>query len=247
VHAGAAEPATVAPFVQHSFVAQLSAPAPAPLSEPNQTPTPIPAILDGARYVGILFNTYILYDHGEELVMVDQHAAHERIRYEKLRRRALSDGKPHSQALLIPEAVRFEDTRRTELEARLSWLERIGFEVEIFGEGTLLFRGVPAEWGTDSLKMRLKNLTERLLETELPEQTTANPFFFDEEIFERLASEACHSAIRAGDRILEPEAEQLTRDLFLCEHPWNCPHGRPTVVRVPRGKLEEWFQRRANV
>ncbi|MEK7691221.1 MAG: DNA mismatch repair protein MutL, partial [Bdellovibrionota bacterium] len=66
----------------------------------------------------------------------------------------------------------------------------------------------------------------------------------DSALFERLASEACHSAVRAGDRLSSFEAQALCRDLFLTENPWNCPHGRPTVVRLPSARFEEWFQRR---
>ena len=63
-------------------------------------------------------------------------------------------------------------------------------------------------------------------------------------LFEKLASEACHSAIRAGDHVDAFQAREIVAQLFSCRHAWNCPHGRPTVVRIPRGKLEEWFQRR---
>jgi len=216
--------------------------------------------LSGSRFAGILFNTYIMYDAGSELVMVDQHAAHERIRFEALRDRALrganvstfatiqGNAGPAPQALLVPEAVQFDPEARATLESRLSWLAALGFEAELFGENTVLFRSTPTEWGMSDLRTRLKNLVERTLAIE----SSAAPLdsknlFIDESLFEKLASEACHSAIRAGDRLRDEHVESLVKQLFACEHPWNCPHGRPTVARVPRGKLEEWFQRRANV
>jgi DNA mismatch repair protein MutL len=211
------------------------------------TAGPAPAVsagLEPQRYVGSLFNTYLAYDLGSELVLVDQHAAHERIRYERLKKRVLGGGAagtPVSQELLIPEAVRFAEDARNELEARLPWLEKLGFGVEIFGEGSALFRAIPADWGTDDLKIRLKNLLERALE--LP--SSGKALLLDEALFERLASEACHSSVRGGDRLEREQALSLVERLFATEHPWNCPHGRPTVVRIPRGKLEEWFQRRA--
>jgi DNA mismatch repair protein MutL len=98
---------------------------------------------------------------------------------------------------------------------------------------------VPPEWGTDELRPRLKNLVDRLREMETPTH-----LHLDEALFEKLASEACHSAVRAGDRLDPQIAAALVDQLFGCEHPWNCPHGRPTVVRVPRARFEEWFQRR---
>jgi DNA mismatch repair protein MutL len=212
------------------------------------------------RFMGTAFNTYLFYDVGHELVLIDQHAAHERIRYEKLRKRALAiansthaSSGPNApagastaglQALLIPEAVRFAAEERPQVEARLDWLTGLGFDAEIFGEDTLLFRAIPGEWGSHDLRTRLKNLTERLIAAEAENDRSLQSIFMDETLFEKLASEACHSAIRAGDRLERVEALELIEQLFNCEHPWNCPHGRPTVARIPKGKIEEWFQRR---
>jgi DNA mismatch repair protein MutL len=194
--------------------------------------------------VAILFHTYLVYEQGEELVLIDQHAAHERIRYEKVKTRLKkpenNSSSRSSQALLIPETVKFKEAELASVQTRLPLLERLGFEVEIFGEDTLLFRSTPTEWGHRNLKIRLKNLIEKLLEYQVQEEN----LWIDETLFESLASEACHSAVRAGDSLSLLEAQQLTHDLFLCEHPWNCPHGRPTIVRVPMRKLEEWFQRK---
>jgi DNA mismatch repair protein MutL len=217
-----------------------------------QTPLPlnteVPALssnpLGSGRLAGSLFNTYLFYELGEELALVDQHAAHERIRYEQLKKRALSgDSKStDTQQLLIPEAVRFAAEQRTCLETRLPWLAKLGFEAEIFGEDTALFRGIPAAWSLrGELRTRLKNLVERVIEQDDP---GAQELEMDEALFERLASEACHSAVRAGDRLETEEAASLIEQLFACEHPWNCPHGRPTVVKVPRARFEEWFLRR---
>ena len=209
----------------------------------------MPSPLEGARFVGLLFNTYIAHENAGELVLIDQHAADERIRYERLRRRLFSsDGKPAVQELLLPEAVSFAAEDAPRLTERLPWLDRLGFTAEIFGETSLLFRSLPVEWGTHSLRARLKGLVERVLAAEAPEGgaqfAAPEGAQFDETLFESLASEACHSSVRAGDRLEELEARELCQRLFECEHPWNCPHGRPTVVRIPRGRLEEWFQRR---
>lgn len=194
------------------------------------------------RFAGTLFQTYLLYDLGEELALVDQHAAHERIRFEKLKKRAITRAESgNSQALLIPEAVAFMPESRVQLESRLPILERLGFEAEIFGDDKLLFRGVPAEWGSFQLKTRLQNLTDRLLSLENVDTAT---LMIDERLFEKLASEACHSAVRAGDRLDPSKTQSIVDELFSCTHPWNCPHGRPTIARVPRARFEEWFQRR---
>lgn len=196
--------------------------------------------VEPSQFVGAIFNTYLLYDQGEELVLIDQHAAHERIRYERLRDSVFGAKTPSSQALLIPEAVRFDPESRTTLEARLGWLIGLGFEAEVFGADTLLFRAVPAAWGTEELRVRLKNLMERLLSLE----ADATRILLDETLFEKLASEACHSSVRAGDRLGRDEASSIVEQLFRTAHPWNCPHGRPTATRIPRARFEEWFRRR---
>lgn len=205
-------------------------------------PSPVPQGLDRTPST-ILFQTYLVYEDGSELVLIDQHAAHERIRYEKLKQRLRNntDAAPKtSQALLMPETIKLREGQTSLIPSLMPVLEKMGFEAELFGEETLLFRSIPTEWGQKNLKVRLKNLMEKLLEFSAPIEN----LLVDETLFESLASEACHSAVRAGDSLTLTEAHQLTRDLFLCEHPWNCPHGRPTVVRIPMRKLEEWFQRK---
>jgi DNA mismatch repair protein MutL len=197
--------------------------------------------LSQSTYLGTLFGTYFVFDDKAEMVLVDQHAAHERIRYEKLKKRVTGDVAATSQTLLQPESVKFPAEQRASVESRLSLLSDLGFEAELFGEDTLLIRSVPSEWGMSELGARIKSLTERLIALEV---APTRDLIWDETLFEKLASEACHSAIRAGDRVDTYQALEIVKQLFHCQHPWNCPHGRPTVVRIPRGKLEEWFQRR---
>lgn len=196
--------------------------------------------LSGARFAGFLFNTYLLYDLGQELALVDQHAAHERIRFEKLKNRMFGANAqaPQTQALLIPESVTFPAEFKSHVLDRLPLLSSLGFEVELFSEDTVLFRGIPPEWGNTQLRTRLKNLIERLISVE------GTSLGMDEALFEKLASEACHSAVRAGDHLEPLEAASIVEQLFKCEHPWNCPHGRPTLVKIPQARLEEWFIRR---
>jgi DNA mismatch repair protein MutL len=197
--------------------------------------------LQPGRFLGALFNTYLAYDLGSELVLIDQHAAHERVRYEALRSRVLGRAKPDSQELLLPETARFSPEDLTRVEERLALFEQLGFHVEVFGENTLLFRSVPADWGTHELRVRLQGLLARVLE--VPLEGSASSLLIDSALFERLASEACHSSFRAGDRLEREESLHLVSRLLKSEHPWNCPHGRPTFVRIPRAKFEEWFQR----
>jgi DNA mismatch repair protein MutL len=238
-------PTTYAPLPASGFLtaAEPATENPTASASASATETASGHSLDPNHFAGTLFNTYLLYDLGHELVLMDQHAAHERIRFEQLRKQRLSarDGKAiESQALLIPEAVHFAPESRHDLENRLGWLTEMGFEAELFGDSTVLFRALPPAWGKEDLRTRLKSLVERVL----TQETQGQALSLDEHLFESLASEACHSAVRAGDRLERAEADALARELFACEHPWNCPHGRPTIARVPRARFEEWFLRR---
>lgn len=208
-----------------------------PVVEQQQRPHPFPE-MQFARYTGVAFQTYILYDLGREMVIIDQHAAHERIRYETLKAR-LSDSSRalNAQILLVPEVVSIESQKMRIVSKNLETLNSRGFEAEAFGDEKILVRAVPAEWGTDSLKTRLASLFDRLSEPDF------DGSLIDETLFEALASEACHSAVRAHDALTRDQAESITSALFRCEHPWNCPHGRPTVVRVPESRFSEWFLR----
>lgn len=191
------------------------------------------------EYRGVLFSTYFVFEHGDELLLIDQHAAHERIRYERLKKSILNREKIDTQALLVPEVVKLQETKLQELKPKLLYLESLGFEVEIFGEDSLVFRSIPAVWGNQSLLTRLKNLVERLIETDTPTRELA----WDETLFEKIAMEACRSSFKAGDRVFEESAIDLTEKLFQCEHPGNCPHGRPTSIKISKSKVEEWFSR----
>jgi DNA mismatch repair protein MutL len=191
------------------------------------------------EYRGVLFSTYFVFEKGEELLLIDQHAAHERIRYESLKKRVLSRERIEVQTLLVPEIVKLSVEKRLELKPKVELLTNLGFEVEEFGEDTFLVRGIPSVWGNQNLAARLKNLFERLLETQVVNKEIA----WDETLFEKIAMEACRSSFKGGDHIFEEGAIDITEKLFECAHPDNCPHGRPTWVKISRNKVEEWFSR----
>ncbi len=252
-YVGGASTSTETQPIQHGFVMQARESSPieddipeglAPASGPRSTVLPAFVPFTPSNYMGVLFRTYLAYDLGDELGLIDQHAAHERIRFEALKTRALKRAASNdSQALLIPEVVRFEPSTQKELERRLPLLQQLGFEAEVFGAGQLLFRSAPPEWGIQDLRIRLKNLVDRLMSLESLDAARPESVFLDERLFEKLASEACRSSIRAGDRVEAWSAHALIEQLSRCEHPWNCPHGRPTMARVPRARFEDWFQR----
>ncbi len=215
---------------------------PNPETQPERTVPPL--LPRDLPVIGTIFQTYILIDQGSELLVIDQHAAHERIRYEQLKASFLKQAPQAQEALLLPETLRFvHELDPVTLETRLHWIRKLGFEVESFGPESFIFRALPQGFGSFDLRTRLSGLLDRALAHMTFTGATDSQTLLDEQIFERLASEACHGSVRAGDRLERSEADALIADLFKTEHPWNCPHGRPTTTRIPRARFEEWFQR----
>jgi DNA mismatch repair protein MutL len=190
-------------------------------------------------YRGVWFATYLAFEREDRITLIDQHAAHERIRYEQVKRSILGKERCESQQLLVPEVIKMPADRLLTLRSKLEWLDPLGFEAEIFGEEAVLFRSIPSLWGNRALPERLAGLLARLES----EATSPSHPAWDETLFEKIAMEACRSSFKAGDRIETPAALDLVRKLYSCEHPGNCPHGRPTSVTLSRNKVEEWFSR----
>lgn len=193
------------------------------------------------NYRGILFSTYLVFEEGDDLVWIDQHAAHERIRYEKLKKSILSREQIEEQSLLVPEIIKVSEESLRAISSSLPMLKQLGFDCESFGENSVVFRSIPAVWGNHELPTRLFNLLERLMN--VTDQDRAE-LVWDETLFEKIAMEACRSSYKAGDWLSESNALSMTRKLLACDHFGNCPHGRPTLIRISKTKVEEWFQRK---
>lgn len=195
------------------------------------------------QYKGIWFSTYLVFEQNEEILLIDQHAAHERIRYEKLKSRVLKREKVEEQELLTPEVIKLDAEKVFQLRDKLPLLQSMGFDCEAFSEESILVRTIPAVWGMNQLTLRLKNLLERLHESTHAELKSNHPVW-DEALFEKVAMEACRSSFKAGDHMNEWSAIDLTKKLMQCEHPGNCPHGRVTFIKISRNKVDEWFNRK---
>jgi DNA mismatch repair protein MutL len=180
--------------------------------------------------------TYIVASDGDELILVDQHTAHERVRFERLLDRA-ERRCVESQGLLVPTVIELIPELQVVLDAHRDALAELGYDVEPFGGGATRLRGVPAMLGTANPGPSLERILRDLREREGTEWATATAR-------DRVAATlACHSAVRAG-QTLPPEAmAAIIRDLLHTAHPTLCPHGRPTIVRVPRDELSRWFER----
>jgi len=180
--------------------------------------------------------TYIVATDGQELLLVDQHTAHERVRFERLfeqlERRAVE-----SQMLLAPLVLDLPPPLRPVLGANAETLAALGYDVEEFGAGSIRLRAVPAVLGTRDPGPALEHILRDLVEREASDWIVASSR-------ERLAATlACHSAVRAGQSLNVDTMSAIVRDLGRTVHPTLCPHGRPTIVRIPQDDVSRWFER----
>lgn len=192
-------------------------------------------ILAQAWPLAQIFNTYILATDGETLLMIDQHAAHERINYERLLAEFRAAGQS-SQALLIPLPMEFTLQEEQALLEHLWILNEMGFVLEQFGARTYLLRGVPVQIGSFPADSLLRQFIEEVL------QKNSRPSL------EKLLEEwiyllACKESIKAQDSLSLLEMEQLMARLGRTQNPYTCPHGRPTMVKMTRSEVERRFYR----
>ena len=190
----------------------------------------------GAPLAQVL-DTYILAVAGDgALVVVDQHAAHERLTHEALKTQLL-EGRVRSQPLLLPAVVDMPAADAARLLARAEELGRLGLEIEAFGPGALLVRALPAALGAPEPAPLLRDLADELAEMEESTALTAR-------LDAMLARLACHGSIRAGRRLSTPEMDALLRQMEATPRADTCSHGRPTWLKLTRAEIERLFGRR---
>ena len=209
----------------------------APLvGEGGPAPASLPAAGPPLTVIGQHRNTYILVSGGEDLVLVDQHTAHERVRYEALLQRMFARA-VESQVLLLPLVVTLPPELRPVVEANAGLLLDLGFDIEPFGGDALRVRAVPALLGTRDPGPALTAMLRDVLEREATDWVVTGAR-------ERLAASlACHSAVRAGQPLSRESMTAIVQDLARTTHPNLCPHGRATTVRIPQDDVSRWFGR----
>ena len=185
--------------------------------------------------IGIVFNTYILAEDklNEKIYFIDQHAAHERVMYEKY----LNEYKKEEivvQQLLIPEIIELTNGEMTNFTENISLFHNLGFEVEEFGGNSVAIRGVPMLFGIPNIKELFYDLLDNL-ESQIKSSYELK--------LGKIMKLACVNAIKAGDKINNIEILSLFDQLKLCENPHTCPHGRPTVLEMTKRDIEKEFLR----
>ena len=199
---------------------------PADAAVPQQRPPSL-------KVVGQVKLTYIVAETPDGMYLVDQHAAHERVLFDQLRRRA-EDRSPQSQPLLEPAVVELSPGQAQVLQAQAQALEAYGFALEPFGESTRLLRAVPGILATQDPGQSLVDVLDMVAFEGLVRQ--------QEDVL--AASIACHSAIRAGRPMNQAEMEALLEQLDITDNPHTCPHGRPTMLHFSATHMEREFGRR---
>ncbi|AZH24166.1 DNA mismatch repair endonuclease MutL [Haloplanus aerogenes] len=193
-----------------------------------------PSLLGDATFVGRFRDLYLLCEADGELLVIDQHAAHERINYERLRAAMESEGVP-SATLDPPATLSLSPGEVAAVEAHADALARLGFDCEPFGGGTVRVRAVPAPLGRVADPDTLESTLAALRDGETAERRD-----------ELLADLACHPSLKAGDELDDDEATALIERLGACEQPFACPHGRPTVLAIDEAHLARGFERHPN-
>lgn len=203
-------------------------------SDGEPAPDLMTAPLGAAR--AQLHETYIVSQTGDSIVIVDQHAAHERLVYEKMKT-ALANGGVARQMLLIPEVVELDDNRADTLAARAEELAPLGVVLERFGPGAVAVREMPALLGDTDIAGLVRDLADELSDAD-------EGIALKERLEHVCATMACHGSVRAGRRLRAEEMNALLREMEATPHSGTCNHGRPTWVELKLSDIEKLFGRR---
>ena len=253
-------PRSPIPSLQSAFPA-LQPPAPAPLPPPLSTPTPIPPQLPVSspstpptsppftpaqspapllsiplRLVGVIGRLYVVLESDRGLVLLDQHAAHERILFEQMLRRLEESAEAPSQRLLLPESLEVSARDSDFIRRHLEILNRLGVSLREFGERTFLLDALPPFIRSRDPRRFALDLVDALKAA----GTGVNTLRLGEDM---VAKTVCRHAVKANDPLREPELLKLVEDLRSCTMPYTCPHGRPTLIEMGWRELERRFGR----
>lgn len=185
--------------------------------------------------IGQYRNSYILCQDGNDLVLVDQHAAHERIGFERLKAQ-YHRGRVERQALLFPVTLEFDFRGAALLQEHLGDLERLGFDLEPFGGNTFALKAVPRLLGDAESERLIREVAEGL-------EKIGRRGPVEEALDDLFILMACHNVVRANQRLTLPEMAALLRELDRVDFSAHCPHGRPVMTRLPLGEVERMFKR----
>jgi DNA mismatch repair protein MutL len=223
-----------------STVALAKADYPDRAIKPDESPAQAAVRRNGNQQqfqiIGVLSKLYVLMENADGLVLVDQHAAHERILFEELRRRMEEQGVP-TQKLLLPQMFDVPPRDADWIERNIAILQKMGIGIESFGPGTFKIDSVPGFLNISDPAQFMRKVIDDLKSA----GNNTSPMRLGEEM---IAKTVCRHAVKANDPLRYPEIEKLIRDLLDCDLPYCCPHGRPTMIQISLADLEKKFGRK---
>ena len=188
------------------------------------------------KFVGIVFNTYIIFEMDNEMYIMDQHAAHERIMFEKVKKNYYSDEAKDSQLMLLPDIITLTHKEMDIAKENMDLFRKAGFIIDEFGENTIKISGTPSICvDLNTRELFLETLDEINAVARTAKQEKENRF---------LATIACKSAVKAHMVLTKEEVESLMDELLKLTNPFTCPHGRPTVIKMSKYEIERKFERK---
>lgn len=188
------------------------------------------------KFLGIAFSTYIIVEIENEMYIIDQHAAHERIMYEKVKKNYFSSTDKDSQLMLLPDIINLTHKEKEIIKENVEMFEKAGFTIEEFGDSTIKLTGVPnicMDMNTKQLFLELLDEIDNYSRTDRQDK---------EDRF--IATIACKSAVKAKMKLTESEVDKLMEKLLELPNPFTCPHGRPTAIKMSKYEIERKFARK---
>ena len=188
------------------------------------------------KFIGIIFKTYIILELKDEMYILDQHAAHERIMYEKVKKNYYNNEEKDSQLLLLPDVITLTHKEMDIAKENMDIFRKAGFSLEEFGENTIKLTGVPNVCiDLDTKELFLETLDEINTVARTAKQEKEEKF---------IATVACKSAVKANMALTQMEVDKLMEQLLSLPNPFTCPHGRPTVIKMTKYDIERKFARK---
>jgi len=186
------------------------------------------------RIVGQIFDTYWIIEYRDKMLMIDQHAAHEKVKYEQILKKVEAN-EVYTQTLTPPVVISVTPKEADIINSYAKYFEELGFEIEDFGMNAFAIRGVPL----DLFSYQIKDLFEEIL-TQMSESPVKG---VPQIIREKIASMACKAAVKGNNSLSFSEADRLIEQLLELDNPYNCPHGRPTIISMSKYEVEKKFKR----
>lgn len=188
------------------------------------------------KFIGIAFSTYIIIELDKEIYIIDQHAAHERIMYERIKENYYDEDQKDSQLMLLPDIITLTHKEMDILNENMDMFRKAGFTLEEFGENTIKLTGVPNVCiDLDTKELFLETLDEINTVARTAKQEIEEKF---------IATVACKAAVKANMALSKEEVDSLMEKLLKLPNPFTCPHGRPTAIRMSKTDIEKKFSRR---